>query len=129
MGEFYLREVSDKKTNKEFLEFPARLYKDDKKWIRPLDEDVEKVFDPQQNKFFRTGNAIRWLLIDGAGITVGRMAAFYEILVAGSIFGVAWWTAFMNRFTICPIIFLITLLFSKNMVLGIILINIPITCH
>ncbi len=78
MGEFYLREVSDKKTKKEFLEFPARLYKDDKKWIRPLDEDVEKVFDPQQNKFFRTGNAIRWLLIDGAGITVGRMAAFYE---------------------------------------------------
>jgi hypothetical protein len=78
MLEFYLREVVDKESREEFLNFPSKLYEEDINWIRPLDQDVEKIFDPKQNKFFRTGNAIRWLLIDGAGITVGRMAAFYE---------------------------------------------------
>jgi len=78
MGEFYLKEVISKEDKKEFLDFPSRLYKDDKNWIRPLDSDVEKIFDRNKNKFFRTGNAIRWLLINGTGETVGRMAAFYE---------------------------------------------------
>ena len=78
MVEFYLKEVVDKEGRAEFLDFPSKLYKDDKNWIRPLDEDIEKIFDMGQNKFFRTGNAIRWVLIDGTGAAVGRMAAFYE---------------------------------------------------
>ncbi len=78
MGEFYLKEVNSKEDKQEFLDFPARLYKEDKNWIRPLDDDVEKIFDPARNKFFRTGNAIRWLLINGTGETVGKIAAFYE---------------------------------------------------
>ena len=78
MTEFYLKEVVSKEDEREFLEFPARLYKDEKNWIRPLDKDVEKVFDRNQNKFFRTGNAIRWILLDGTGKSVGRIAAFHE---------------------------------------------------
>ncbi len=78
MADFKLKKVSDKKDVKEFLDFPARLYKNDKNWVRPLDKDVEAIFDPEKNKFFNTGDAIRWLLKDGSGKTVGRIAAFYE---------------------------------------------------
>ncbi len=84
MTEFYLKEVTDKTEKQEFLDFPARLYSGEKNWIRPLDEDVEKVFDPSKNKFFRTGNAKRWLLINGNGETVGKIAAFHEKNTANS---------------------------------------------
>lgn len=45
-------------------------------WIRPLDKDIEFVFDPEQNKFFKNGKAIRWLLKNNEGTVIGRVAAF-----------------------------------------------------
>ncbi len=78
MNEFYLKQVTGTAEKQEFLDFPSRLYANEKNWVRPLDMDVEKVFDPAKNKFFRTGNAIRWLLINGDNETVGRIAAFHE---------------------------------------------------
>ena len=54
-----LIEVIDTKTKQEFLQTAINLYKGDSKWIRPLDKDVNFVFDQQQNKFFRHGEAIR----------------------------------------------------------------------
>lgn len=75
---FELIEVSDKQKIKEFLNFPARLYRQDKNWIRPLDQDIEAVFDPAKNKLFRHGDAIRWILKDAEGKTAGRVAAFYN---------------------------------------------------
>jgi len=76
--DYQLVEVNSRKLIREFLNFPSRLYKNDKNWIRPLDIEVEKVFDPKQNKMFLTGEAIRWLLVDKSGKTIGRVAAFYE---------------------------------------------------
>ena len=78
MQKYTLVEVNDKKTRKEFLMLPVRLYRNEKNWIRPLDEDVEKVFDPKTNKTFRSGECIRWLLVDGNNSAVGRVAAFYD---------------------------------------------------
>ncbi len=75
---YFLKEIKEAKEEKEFLDFPARLYKEEKNWIRPLDDEVRKVFDPKRNKLFRTGEAIRWLLKDAGGKTVGRIAAFYD---------------------------------------------------
>lgn len=69
-------EVTSPAHQKEFLLFPVRLYKNDKNWIRPLDSDIEKVFDPQKNKYFQHGKAIRWLLQDEKQNTIGRVAAF-----------------------------------------------------
>lgn len=66
----------DKALARQFLELPVRLYKDDPKWIRPLDKDIEGVFDPAKNKFWRHGRAIRWVLQDGQGQCIGRVAAF-----------------------------------------------------
>ena len=71
-----LIEVKSKKDKKDFLELPLLIYKNDNQWIRPLNRDIESVFDPRQNKFFRHGNAIRWLLRDAEGNCIGRVAAF-----------------------------------------------------
>ncbi len=70
--------VEKEEHKKEFLDFPSRLYKKDPYWVRPLDDEVEKIFDPRRNKFFRTGDAVRWLAVDKQGKTLGRIAAFYE---------------------------------------------------
>ncbi len=75
---FFLKEVVGKDDKKEFLDYPSRLYHKEKRWIRPLDDEVEKIFDPERNKLFKTGEAVRWLLKDKQEQTVGRMAAFYD---------------------------------------------------
>jgi hypothetical protein len=75
---YRLIEIRSKSNIKEFLRFPARLYKEDKNYIRPLDEDIEKTFDPSKNKLLKRGEIIRWLLQDENQQTIGRMAAFYE---------------------------------------------------
>lgn len=74
----HLTEVLNKRDIREFLDFPPTLYKGDKNWIRPLDEDIEKVFNPKKNRLFGRGNAIRWVLKDANNKTVGRIAAFYD---------------------------------------------------
>lgn len=67
--------VNNTKTIKEFLEFPARLYKNDKNYIRPLDKDIEDVFNPEKNKLFRIGKCERFLF-EKEGKTVGKVAVF-----------------------------------------------------
>jgi hypothetical protein len=62
----------------EFLKLPIRIYRKNPYWIRPLDKDVESVFDPQKNKFFKDGECVRWIAVDSSGQTVGRIAAFYN---------------------------------------------------
>ena len=69
-----LVEVKSKKDQKDFLELPLLIYKNDDMWIRPLDKDIEFVFDPEQNKFFKNGKAIRWLLKNNEGTVIGRVA-------------------------------------------------------
>lgn len=72
---YKLVEVNDKKTVKDFLHLPVKLYVDYSNWICPLDSDIEKVFDPKQNKNFRRGDAIRWVLYED-NMPIGRIAAF-----------------------------------------------------
>lgn len=69
-------EVKDKKTAKEFLLFPVVLYKDEPNWIRPLDKDINGVFDPEINKYFRHGECTRWILKNEHGEMIGRISAF-----------------------------------------------------
>lgn len=74
---YNILEVTEKKTKKLFLDFPATLYKNDPNWIRHLDKDIEKIFDPNKNKSFRTGEAIRWVLMDDKK-PIARIAVFYD---------------------------------------------------
>lgn len=78
MNNFILQEVSDRSLEKLWLRFPSVLYKDDPNYVRPLDEDVQKLFDKEQNKRLRKGEAIRWLLYDTSDRIVGRIAAFID---------------------------------------------------
>lgn len=67
--------VVTSKQQREFLVVPVNIYKNDPNWIRPLDKDINDVFDPQANKFFRHGSCIRYLLIENDK-PIGRIAAF-----------------------------------------------------
>ena len=72
-----LLEVVTPAQAREFLRFPVRLYAGNASYVRPLDRDVEAVFDRNGNKYFRHGELIRWLLVDDkTGETLGRVAAF-----------------------------------------------------
>lgn len=71
-----LIEVKDKHSAREFLLLPVELYKNETHWIRPLNKDINNVFDPKQNKYFRNGELIRWLLKDDTEAVIGRVAAF-----------------------------------------------------
>ena len=68
--------VKDIATAKKFLQVPVALYKNDPNWIRPLDKDINEVFDEKINKAFRFGEVERWLLINDEGKLIGRIAAF-----------------------------------------------------
>ncbi len=68
--------AGDANAIKLFLSVPLYIYKSDPNWIRPLDKDIESVFDPAQNPAFKNGELIRWVLINDSGMPVGRVAAF-----------------------------------------------------
>src|SRR3982750_4391440 len=72
----HMHEVKTDADKKAFLEFPLEIYRNDPNWIRPLNKDIEEVFDPAKNKFFKKGECKRWLLQDDYGKTIGRIAAF-----------------------------------------------------
>lgn len=71
-----ITEVTTSRHVKEFIQLPVKLYKNTPAWIRPLDKDIEVVFDREKNKAFRHGECIRWILQDDSGTTIGRVAAF-----------------------------------------------------
>lgn len=78
MDNYTIIQVKSASDRKKFLEMACRLYQGDTNWVRPWDHDIEAVFDPAKNKMFEQGEAARWLLCDGSGIVVGRIAAFYN---------------------------------------------------
>lgn len=69
-------EVQNDSQKKEFSEFPARLYKNDKNYIRPRNIDIEEVFNPDRNKFFKIGACTRFLFKNHKNETVGKVAVF-----------------------------------------------------
>jgi hypothetical protein len=71
-----IQEVNNKASQRAFLDVAREIYKDDQNWICPLDQDVEAIFDPQKNNFYQHGKCTRWILNDGAGKVIGRVAAF-----------------------------------------------------
>jgi GNAT superfamily N-acetyltransferase len=79
---FRLTELSGKKDIRDFHDLPAFINRGDSNWVKPLINDIESVFNPSTNTLFRTGEAVRWLLRDSTGATVGRVAAFYSRKIA-----------------------------------------------
>lgn len=72
----HILKVDSESLAKKWLLFPSTIYKNDPKYIRPLDADVEEVFDEKKNKFFRFGVCERWLLQNEQQETIARIAVF-----------------------------------------------------
>lgn len=68
--------VNNAQTARQFLDVHVQVNKHQKGFIRPLDKDINDVFDPEKNKAFRFGEAVRWVLKDDKGALIGRIAAF-----------------------------------------------------
>ena len=72
-----LIEVKNAKDIESFFAVPFTIYAGDKNWVPNLRQDIEKIFDPATNKIFAEGGeAIRWILKNNEGKTIGRVAAF-----------------------------------------------------
>lgn len=71
-------EVNSRKLARDFLIMPLSLYKDDRNYVRPLDKDINLVFDRHKNVLFKSGDCCRWLLTNHEGNYIGRIAAFYD---------------------------------------------------
>ena len=75
---YTLQEVTTPALEREWLDFPKRIYKGNRNWVCPLDVDVLEVFNPSKNELFADGEAIRWVARNARGELVGRIAAFYN---------------------------------------------------
>jgi len=62
---------------KRWMRLPDSIYSHDSNYIPHLRQDIEKIFDPSKNKFFREGACHRWIL-ESDGKTIGRIAAFHS---------------------------------------------------
>ena len=71
-----LIEVISAQHAREFLRVNVELNQSNANYIRPLDKDINDVFDRKKNKTFRHGECIRWILKDDTGKLIGRVAAF-----------------------------------------------------
>ncbi|HUW92792.1 MAG TPA: hypothetical protein VMV74_06495 [Bacteroidales bacterium] len=73
-----LIEVRDRRTEKMFLDTARVIYKNDRIWVCPFDNDLRAVFDPDKNPYYMHGEAVRWVLTDHKGRLAGRIAAFID---------------------------------------------------
>lgn len=71
-------EVTDRATAKAFLKINALMNSHNSAYIRPIDNEVNDVFDSKKNKAFEFGGAQRWILKDKDGKLSGRIAAFFS---------------------------------------------------
>jgi hypothetical protein len=76
--------VTDRKTRKKFLDVAKEIYKNDKVWVCPFDNEIEAIFDPEKNTYFKHGEADRWILEDDENKLTGRIAAFVDNKLAFS---------------------------------------------
>jgi len=70
--------VSDREKRKKFLEVAKIIYKNDNIWVCPFDNEIEAIFDPEKNPYFKHGEAERWILFDNYNNLIGRIAAFID---------------------------------------------------
>ena len=68
--------VVSKESALEFLKFPNLLFAHDKNYIKPIDQNINNIFNPQKNKFFKLGKCERFLFKNEDDETIGKIAVF-----------------------------------------------------
>ncbi len=71
-----LIEVTNPTLERDFIQANVELNRSNPAYIRPIDKEINEVFDPGFNKAFRSGEIIRWVLKDTDDRLIGRIAAF-----------------------------------------------------
>ncbi len=71
-----LYEVNSAADAKDFIQVNVLMNKPNSFYIRPLDSEVDEIFDTAKNKNYKYGETKRWVLKDDDGKLVGRIAAF-----------------------------------------------------
>lgn len=69
-------EVNTPSLAKDFIQANVLMNKNNPRYIRPLDNEVNDVFDVNKNKNYQYGETKRWILKDDNGALAGRIAAF-----------------------------------------------------
>lgn len=69
-------EVNNDVDAKNFISVNVLMNKFNPAYIRPLDNEVNEVFDAKKNKLFKYGEIKRWILKDDSDALIGRIAAF-----------------------------------------------------
>lgn len=69
-------EVNSEAVQKEFILVNAIINKNTPFYIRPLDAEINDIFNPSKNKYYEYGKAIRWVIKNNQGDLIGRIAAF-----------------------------------------------------
>jgi len=73
-----ITKVADKKGRKEFIEAAKIIYKNNATWVCPIDNEIDAVFDPKKNVYYKHGIAERWVIKNDKGKLIGRIAAFID---------------------------------------------------
>jgi hypothetical protein len=71
-----LIEVVDAPTARQFIQVNVDINRPNPNYIRPIDKEINEVFDSEKNKVFRHGECVRWILRDSEGKLIGRVAAY-----------------------------------------------------
>jgi hypothetical protein len=73
-----LIEVLDPVHEKAFLEVPEVIYQNNPFWIGPLHSDIQNIFDPNFNPYYKHGTTRRWIVVNQHQDVLGRIAAFID---------------------------------------------------
>ncbi len=71
-----LIEVTNTATAKDFIKVNPLINKFNPNYIRPLDNEINEVFDIHKNKNYKYGETKRWILKNESNNLIGRIAAF-----------------------------------------------------
>lgn len=74
----HILKVQDDYSEQEFFQFPDRLYQSNEYWVRPAEQEIRRIFQPEENTFLQHGDMSRWILQNYRGSTIGRIAAFVD---------------------------------------------------
>jgi len=73
-----IKEVNSHNEMFDFVNVHKTIYKDNKEWICPLEKDILKIFDRNDNIYYKNGDAKQWILTNSEGQSIGRIAAFFD---------------------------------------------------
>ena len=68
-----IRQINDKKDFKKFVKFPDKLYKDNKNYVPPFEQDELDLTNPKKNACFDESEAV-YFLAEKEGKVVGRIS-------------------------------------------------------